>query len=216
MKKDKIIDIMMILYSRRVKSLLGTNDDSFIRDLLELMFVRFKEISRNPTHPFFAVEIESRISDMLQVQSNIKASQEDMRNLAGRLEEYIQFNIQDFWPSKTFKYNPYASKAEREKQDYRKFIGAKIRMIAEDETGKYSLPIQLNKATSDKIYKQLYQVTQSRNRFTHLRGAGASVMYVRCHYLEMSEILLSYILQTYYYKCLSMNVNLTNDVLWNP
>ena len=216
MERHEIIDTMMILYSRRVKSLLGTDDDGFIRELLELIFVRFEQIARKPTHTFYAVEMQSRISDMLDKDPNVKASQEDMRNLAGRLEEYIQLNIQDFWPNKTFKYNPKATKAEREMQDYRKFIGEKIRLIAEDTTGKYALPIKLDKETSYKIFKQLYQVTQSRNRLTHLRGASASVMYIRSHYLEMSEILLSYILQTYYYLCLSMNVKLTNDELWEP
>lgn len=214
MDKEKIIDTLMILYSRRVKSLLGTDDDNFIHELLELMFKRFEQISSKKSHRFFAGEMESRISDILQKDLNIKASQEDMRNLIGRLEEYIQLNILDFWPDKTFKYNPYASAEEREEQDYRKFIGSKIRMMAEDTTGKYTFPIKLDADTSEKIYKQLYLITQSRNRLTHLKGAGASVMYVRCHYLEMSEILLSYILQTYYYKCISMNVNLKDDVLW--
>lgn len=211
MNRNEIIDTLMMLYSRRVKSLLGTDDDGIIRELLELMFVRFDEISRKRDYEYFSYEMTARISDMLQTQASIKASQEDMRNLIGRLEKYIQFNIQVFWPNKVFKYNPNASKAEKDKNDYRKFIGEKIREMAEDETGKYKLPVSLDKDKSYQIYKQLYQVTQMRNRFTHLDTAGQSVMYVRCHYLEMSEILLSYILQTYYYKCLSMNVTQLTD-----
>ncbi len=208
MERKEMIDTLMMLYCRRVKSLLSTDDDSFIRKLIELMFNRFDEISTMDGYEFYKEILESNISGAFMVHTGVKSAQCNVTELVNRLEEYIKLTIKCFWPDKTFKYNPQASEEERQKQDYRKFLGGQIRAMASDTTGKYKFPIELDVATSRQIYRTLYHVTLVRNDKTHLQGAGASAMFVRCHYLETSEILLGYILYTYYYKCLLDNKEL--------
>ena len=116
MERKEMIDTLMMLYSRRVKSLLGTDDDSFIRELIELMFNRFDEISTMDGYEFYKEILESNISGAFMVHTGVKSAQSNVTELVNRLEEYIKLTIKCFWPDKTFKYNPQASEEERKKQ----------------------------------------------------------------------------------------------------
>lgn len=205
MEREQIIDTLTMLYSRRVSSLIGNNDNCFIHELIELMFIRFDEIDEMPGYVMYAKNMNKLISDILEFDSNMLNAENSVRELTNRLEEYIKLNIAAFWPDIDFELNKPLSKTNKKKQDYRAFVGNKFRTMVEDKTGKYKLPIQMDNNVSRKIYKQLYYVTEVRNDNTHVYGAGASVMYKRCHYLEASNILLAYILYTFYYKCFSMN-----------
>ncbi len=205
MEREQIIATLTMLYSRRVSSLIGNNDNGFIHELIELMFIRFDEIDEMPGYVMYAKNMNKLISDILEFDSNMLNAENSVRELTNRLEEYIKLNIAAFWPDIDFELNKPLSKTNKKKQDYRAFVGNKFRTMVEDKTGKYKLPIQMDNNVSRKIYKQLYYVTEVRNDNTHVYGAGASVMYKRCHYLEASNILLAYILYTFYYKCFSMN-----------
>lgn len=205
MEREQIIDTLTMLYSRRVSSLIGNNDNSFIHELIELMFIRFDEIDEMPGYVMYAKNMNKLISDILEFDSNMLNAENSVRELTNRLEEYIKLNIAAFWPDIDFELNKPLSKIKKKNQDYRAFVGNKFRTMVEDKTGKYKLPIQMDNNVSRNIYKQLYHVTEVRNDNTHMYGAGASVMYKRCHYLEASNILLAYILYTFYYKCFSMN-----------
>jgi hypothetical protein len=205
MDREQIIDTLAMLYSRRVKSLIGNNDDDFIRELIELMFIRFDEIDEMPGYSMYAKNMNKLISDILEFNSNMSNAENSVRELTNRLEEYIKLNIAVFWPNIEFKQSKSQAKEEKKKQDYRAFVGNKFRTMVEDKTGKYKLPIEMDNNVSRNIYKQLCHVTEVRNDNTHIYGAGASVMYKRCHYLEASDVLLAYILYTFYYKCFSMN-----------
>lgn len=205
MEREQIINTLTMLYSRRVSSLIGNNDNCFIHELIELMFIRFDEIDEMPGYVMYAKNMNKLISDILEFDSNMLNAENSVRELTNRLEEYIKLNIAAFWPDIDFELNKPLSKTNKKKQDYRAFVGNKFRTMVEDKTGKYKLPIQMDNNVSRKIYKQLYYVTEVRNDNTHVYGAGASVMYKRCHYLEASNILLAYILYTFYYKCFSMN-----------
>ena len=99
MDREQIIDTLAMLYSRRVKSLIGNNDDDFIRELIELMFIRFDEIDEMPGYSMYAKNMNKLISDILEFNSNMSNAENSVRELTNRLEEYIKLNIAVFWPN---------------------------------------------------------------------------------------------------------------------
>lgn len=189
--RDKIIEILFILYSRRLKYLLGCEDDNFIKELLQLMFHRFDEISKLQGFVSYSNNMNKLFNDVLNFTSNMPVGQNSVTELINRLEEYIKQNIAVFWPNENFDYK----KEDNIKKDYRAFVNDKFKQLISE--GK--LPFK-GFCTDRKIYTQLYDVVKVRNKNTHISSSGVSVYFKRYHFLETSEIILGYILHTFYYK----------------
>jgi hypothetical protein len=105
MEREQIIDTLTMLYSRRVSSLIGNNDNSFIHELIELMFIRFDEIDEMPGYVMYAKNMNKLISDILEFDSNMTNVENSIRELTNRLEEYIKLIIAAFWPDIDFELN---------------------------------------------------------------------------------------------------------------
>ena len=148
MEREQIIATLTMLYSRRVSSLIGNNDNGFIHELIELMFIRFDEIDEMPGYVMYAKNMNKLISDILEFDSNMLNAENSVRELTNRLEEYIKLNIAAFWPDIDFELNKRLSKTEKKNHDYRAFVGNKFRTMVEDKTGKYKLPIQMDNNVS--------------------------------------------------------------------
>lgn len=204
MERKEIIDTLFMLYSRRIKCLIGHENDAFIRGLLELMFQRFDEIDNVPGYGMYAQNMHKILESTLNFNADGVSAQLSIRELTDRLEDYIKQNIAVIWPEMRFDYKADDINST-EKNDYRKFINRKFRELTQDQENHYQLPTTLSKSNSRKIYRQLYHVIEVRNRRTHIKGSGASILYKRCHFLEASETVLAYILYTFYHKCFIMN-----------
>lgn len=209
MERTEMIEILTFLYDRRLKALLCYQHTDFTRVLVEYMFRRFDEISAtDEKQPMFTENVQSYIGEVL-LYGTKERNQSDallaVTNLTVVLENYIRCTAYCFWPKemekKEKKEKKEADNLQEKKStntkkhfDCRAFIGKKFGDLV--RTQKDRFPEKLSQRS---IVTQLRHVTDIRNQRAHPIELGYTTMFKRYEYLKAFDVLLGYLLYTFYH-----------------
>lgn len=194
MERSEMIDALSMLYDRRLKALLCYQATSFTHGLVAYMFQRFDEITESG-QPMFGLVIQSYIADVLQYGTsagNQSGALLALNELTSNLENYIKCTILCFWPEKRQELDAYHDGGKP--FDCRSFIGGRFKEIVEKYPGRFP-----EKLSHPNIVSQLRHVTEIRNRQSHPMRLGYTALFDRYQYLKAFDVLLGYLLYTYYH-----------------
>lgn len=189
MEKEEIINTLVLLYHHRLKALLPYHDESSIRELVKLMFECADEIAADQEYkqPLFNSNMMTDISAVLQCseENNLSQGEEASHRLALSLESYYTYVLYRFWPE---------TKEEIDKPsfDRRAELGKRFTEATLPETKK-------EKDTNSLIIDMQMRATQIRNEKAHFK-AGYTSMCDRYQLLSAYDIVLAYLLYTFYYQ----------------
>lgn len=194
MERSEMIDALSMLYDRRLKALLCYQDASFTQGLVAYMFQRFDEITEDG-QPMFNLVIQSYIADVLRYgdsAENHSGALLALNELTSNLENYIKCTVFCFWPDKKKELDAYR---DGDKPfDSRSFIGERFRNIVEKYPDRFP-----ERFSHPNIVSQLRHVTEIRNRQSHPMRLGYTALFDRYQYLKAFDVLLGYLLYTYYH-----------------
>lgn len=185
MEKEEIINALVLLYHRRLKALLGYQDESSTRELVKLMFdcAAEIEITENKQR-CYKEQTLTDIAKVLQCNPNDKLSLLEGKNaindLTLRLEGYYMYVMHRFWPETR----------ENQPDDCRAFLGKRFNEATLSWT---------KERNNSPIVKIQIRASHIRNEKAHLRADYTS----KCHrysLLCVYDILLTYLLYTFYYQ----------------
>ena len=201
-----MIDVLAKLYDRRLKARLCYQDSLFTYELVEYMFKRFDEIAVNG-QPLFSQSMCLFISDILdyhQSEENQAKATVALYEIITNLENYIKCTLLHFWPDMVKELGDFNKDSVNAREDdngqpeknfdYRAFIGLQFKNKVEECPSRF--PAKLSRKN---IIAQLRHVTEIRNKTAHRQNMGYTVMFNRYHYLKAFDVLLGYLLYTFYH-----------------
>lgn len=186
---SKMIDMLTDIYDNRLRSLIGYSSKEFTREIVEYMFGHFAYITFHTSNTGFYECQVNYISDIL---SYIPGNPSSLSSTAGSssfqltmsLENYIRTTVGIHFPDwkKYFK-----------DDEYRKALGMLFQKEIELNSHKYPEALSVQDFFSQLNYTTLY-----RNKVAHKEVIGKSGVYHRHIILEAYDVLLSYLLYTFY------------------
>lgn len=190
MEKEEIMDSLVLLYHRRLKTLLPYQDESSTRELVKQMFDCADEIATNQEYkqPLFNSNMLADISTVLQynpIEEDNLPQDKAIHRLALSLESYYTYILYHFWPE---------TKKETDKPgfDRRAELGKQFIDVAPPET-------KGEKDNNSLIIDLQMRATQIRNEKAHFK-AGYTSICDRYQLLSSYDIILAYLLYTFYYQ----------------
>lgn len=213
-----MIEILTLLYDRRLKALLCYQHTGFTRMLVGYMFRRFDEITAtDEKQPMFAKNVQSDIGKVL-LYGTLVENQSDallaITNLTAILENYIKCTAYYFWPEEMKEMETDNSREKdsvhpKKHFDCRAFIGNKFRNLVKNQKDRFP-----EKLSQNAIVAQLRLVTEIRNQKAHRTRLGYTTMFHRYEYLKAFDVLLGYLLYTFYHMIFAgdeKNMNYWNE-----
>ena len=179
------------IYNCRLKALIGYGSTSFTEEIVRFMFSHFEKLadSWNEVYKdvlkYYIWDIVSYVpGDGRQESGNACHSSVQ---LMMRLENYIRANVELLGLNVSDK-----------DDDYRKALGHAFTQKVKE------CPLRFPaKLLPKKFLSQLNYTTMYRNKFAHHENSGGSVVYPRYIIFLAYEVLLSYLLYTFYFMALA-------------
>jgi len=198
-------ECLTTIYDSRLQALIGYENTDITRLIVRYMFSHFEYLALHTTQKGYETSQLGYFSDLLSFKpgpDSISCSQarSSAKELTLGLENYIRTNLELLYPD---------WRDENDERDWRKVIGEKYRKAAEDRPSLY--PQRLNYAH---IITQLNQTTIYRHQCAHKQRYGNSAIYERYVILKAYDVILCYLLYTFYYMCLAPEYERLN-IKWN-
>lgn len=192
---EEMTDIMTNLYHNRLKSLIGYEDVSHTRSIIENMFNRFKKLDTESSKIF----LSNILSFMYKAsETSYHESAMGMQTLLQRLEEYQTGNLNFAVPSWKRLMN------EQDVPDHREFIFSRFEEIKLEQSERFSTEIQVKS-----IKDQLKSTTFYRNHIDH-PGRNYSAIYTRYYILHGYNLILTYLLYTFIFMAIETKDSFIN------
>ena len=194
MKESEIKNALVLLYDRRLKSLLSYKDRQFTEELVEYMFRLFGQISERPERSEFKATLTGYMASVLAYPKNAFRGLRDQALLLLTLNEYVKecyLNLYD------------APATGANEPDYRALLGTRFKESLRTFNAGRLPRFQYNNTVS-----QLRHVTELRNRVAHPVRQGQTLTYDRYQILEAFDTLLCYLLYTFYHLTLNRQYTL--------
>ena len=195
MIKDDIIKALTEIYDRRLQSLIGYSQTSCTQEIAEYMLNHFNTLSSYSKNEGFELtpylEIY-RILAFLPGSKIVHGSEAETSSdkMTRQLEAFIMSSYDLLYPT-------WNADGTKKADAYRRAFGSRFKEELKAHPKKY--PEQLK---GDSFFSQLNHTTQFRNKLSH-PVVGYSGFYNRHIILQSYDILLTYLLYTFYYLALS-------------
>lgn len=195
MKENEIREALVLLYDRRLKSLLCYQDSRFTKELVDYMFDRFAQISTHQPRQEFGNNMITSISSVMEYPRNPYKGLRDIQYLLLNLNEYVQECYISLFGQ--------ASEEELAVSDYRSRLGSKFReALMTYNKGRFPR-FQYNNTVA-----QLRHVTDRRNQLAHPERQGLTGRYDRYSMLATFDTLLCYLLYSFYHMALNRDYSI--------
>lgn len=189
MEKEEIIDILVLLYHRRLKALLPYQDESSTRELVKQMFDCTDEISQDTEHEKQRMYYLCTLDDIRKIlqcnpaeENSLVRSKEAVDHLTLRLESYYMYILHRFCPE--------TRKENNKPNDCRAYLGERFRKLTSS---------MRKERNNNLIVCQQIRASHIRNEKAHLK-ADYTLLCHRYQLLCAYDIILTYLLYTFYYQ----------------
>ena len=181
------------IFDCRLQSLIGYSSSRFTREIIEFMFRHFKYIGMHTINYGYDNLPMQHLSDILSFTPGTSGHEGDAAGLSAiqftmSLENFIRTTVNMLFPDWQNQYND---------DEWRKVLGMEFRKKVQQQPSLY--PASL---THDDFISQLNYTTLYRNRLAHKQVIGNTGMYKRYYILQSYDVILSYLLYTFYYMTL--------------
>ena len=196
--------MLVDIFDARLKSLIGYQSEDFTREIVEFMFMHFKDIAYHTSSNFGWLHTQHRhLSQLLsyapgQSSADAAIAANASQQLLLSLENYIKSTL-------TILSEKTKENVHDENPDYRKILGLKFNQKVNDHPELF--PVGLS---SLNILPHLNYTTKYRNSFAHRPEIGNTDNYPHCLILVAYDTLLSYLLYTFYYMAIKPNYQFKN------
>ena len=185
----EMTEMLTDIYDNRLRSLIGYSSKNFTRELVEYMFEHFAYITLHTDNSGFFECQEEHISDILSYNPGDTSSLSGTAGsssflLTMSLENYIRYTVGIHFPD---------WKNYFKDDEYRKALGLLFKKEIEVNPHKYPEALSVKEFFSQLNYTTLY-----RNKVAHKEVIGKSGVYHSHIILEAYDVLLSYLLYTFY------------------
>lgn len=186
---SEMTDMLTDIYDNRLRSLIGYSSKNFTRELVEYMFEHFAYITLHTDNSGFYECQVNYITDILSYNPGDSTSlggtaASSSIQLTMSLENYIRSTVGIHFPD---------WKNYFKDDEYRKALGMLFTKEIEVNPHKYPEALSVKDFFSQLNYTTLY-----RNKVAHKQVIGKSGVYHRHIILEAYDVLLSYLLYTFY------------------
>lgn len=191
--RDDMIRILTEIYDCRLKALIGYESTACTQEIIEYMFkfldfiernykdLRLREIDTMFINPILSYTPDSEVHYEYLAKDASK-------DLIPKLETYIKTCVDLLYPDWEKSYK---------EDEYRKVLGIKFKEELRKNKQKYPAKLHENN-----FFAQLNYTTQFRNKWAHDLDESFAEYCNRHYILQTYDILLSYLLYTFYYMVL--------------
>lgn len=192
-------DCLITIYDSRLKALIGYQSTDFTREIIMYMFRRFKKLNDQTVHGGYKHTQFTYFSDILSFTPGSGSNTggdagASAKDLTMGLENYILTNTNMLCPDWAAHYKA---------KEWRKVLGSEFEKELKRHPNRYPAPLH-----KTKFFMQLNQTTVYRNQLAHKQIFGNSGMYKRYYILKSYDVILSYLLYSFYIMCLEPDYKL--------
>ena len=191
---EKVIKKCLVeICDHRLRALIGYKQPSFSGEIVDYMFRNFRRLSHHGNSGYQDV-IKKYLRDILifvpgSEQGSESAASYSTIQLLLTLENYIRSNVELFCPDWRMKY---------QEKEYRRVLGNEFEKVFNDHPERFPSGLYPRN-----FLPQLNQTTVFRNKFAHNETFGKSSIFPRYVILLAYDVLVSYLLYTFYCMALT-------------
>lgn len=189
------VEIMTTLYDNRLKALIGYQKTDFTREIIETMFLRFKEMVKetlNRGYEDYPTLFSNILSFMLDSEENsVSKAQIAVSFFVSSLENYQRYTLEKLLPEWDKEYEDVV---------FRNVYGLRFKEILDESPELYPEALQ-----HESMLSQLNYATFYRNHESHKEVILNSITFSRYFVLYCYDLFLTYLLYTFYYMALNEN-----------
>lgn len=193
--EKELTDILTTLYDNRLKALIGYKNTDFTREIISGMFRRFKEldnVTENRGYDNYTSRMSKVFSFMYEGDSTGASDAVlAVSNFVKSLENYQRFNLIELLPDWDKQYPGIK---------YRNIFGIRFKELLWDYPERYPKTLQ-----HEHMLSQLNSATFYRNHESHKELILNSEIFSRYFVLYCYDVILTYLLYTFYYLALDEN-----------
>ena len=189
------------IYDSRLKALIGYKSTAFTKEIVDYMFEHFDYLDRATENEGYGNLIPQSFMDILSFTPGKGTGMDGVAGLKSHqlpmyIENYIRTNVDLLYPD---------WQREYKSNEYRKVMGTKFEKEVTEHPERY--PERLRPKD---FLSPLNNTTDYRNQLAHNPVLGGSGMYYRYYILQAYDVILSFLIYTFYYMALNPRYELRN------
>lgn len=193
--EKELTDILTTLYDNRLKALIGHDNTDFTREIIEGMFRRFKEVLKETTNRGYGNYMDY-ISQIFSFMYNgdatgVSEAKNAVRFFVNTLENYQRCNLVKLLPDW---YTQYPG------VKFRNIFGLRFKELLWDYPERYPKSLR-----HEHMLSQLNYATFYRNHEAHMEEVLNTQLFSRYFVIYCYDVILTYLLYTFYYLALDEN-----------
>lgn len=194
MDTKELTESLTVIFDCRLKALIGYQSTEFTRELISYMFGHFDYLRKHTSNDGYRTLQNQYLSNILSYKPGSGPYLEVMasssaKELALLLENYIRNTIAVLYPDWQTRHDP---------KDWRKVLGREFEKEMHENPERFPAGLRNVNFFSQLNYTAIY-----RNKQAHRERFGNTGLYPRYYILKAYDVILCYLIYTFYHLCLN-------------